>query len=189
MGYTIFRQTRMDISWCFSFLLLLTVFIFDIHGTLPLQQSTQSARSEDDPPVPGIEDAEPSEGTAWLGPKFLALGVGPALRAKPGCRHPALPVFLVRISTLNHCKSEHLTFKRYIDTHTERERERDIYIYSVTKITTGRTITGRPGPKADIRPVTAHYKAAASSELGVCHLQTFLMLIDPIWSNMNMHMA
>ena len=32
------------------------------------------ARSEEDPPVPGIEDAEPSEGTAWLGPKFLALG-------------------------------------------------------------------------------------------------------------------
>ena len=35
---------------------------------------------------------------------------------------PALPVFLVRISTLNHCKSEHLTFKRYIDTHTHTDR-------------------------------------------------------------------
>ena len=71
----------------------------------------------------------------------------------------------------------------YIDhTHTH------IYIYILTKITTGRTITGRPGPKADIRPVTAaHYKAAANSELGVCHLQTSLNIFDADWSNMIEH--
>ena len=47
------------------------------------------ARSEEDPPVPGIEDAEPSEGSV-AGTKVRgawALGVGPALRAKPGCLH------------------------------------------------------------------------------------------------------
>ena len=61
----------------------------------------------------------------------------------------------------------------YIFAHTHT------YIYILTKITTGRTITGRPGPKADIRPVTAaHYKAAANSELGVCHLQTSLNIFD-----------
>ena len=52
-------------------------------GGLPLRQSTQSARSEDDPPVPGIEDAEPSEGTAWGGPS-----------SPSKTWLPALPVFL-----------------------------------------------------------------------------------------------